>query len=59
LKEADCGWLQERLKIRGLRPFSHTDIAVAAYYLWEQEGRPHGRDKEHWYKALAQLQQVS
>jgi hypothetical protein len=34
----------------------HEDIEVAAYYIWEKEGRPHGRDKEHWYKALAQLQ---
>jgi hypothetical protein len=34
----------------------HWDVAVAAYYIWEQEGRPHGRDKEHWYKALAQLE---
>jgi Protein of unknown function (DUF4058)/Protein of unknown function (DUF2934) len=59
LKEADGCWLDEMLKARRLRPFSHADIAVAAYYLWEHDGRPHGRDKEHWYKALAQLRRLS
>ena len=28
---------------------------VAAYYIWEKEGYPHGRDLEHWYQASAQL----
>ena len=26
-------------------------IAVLAYEYWEAEGRPHGRDIEHWLKA--------
>jgi hypothetical protein len=30
-------------------------IALAAYYLWQQEGCPQGRDKEHWYTAVDQL----
>lgn len=25
-----------------------------AYRLWEQEGRPHGRDLEHWHRAQEQ-----
>jgi hypothetical protein len=33
----------------------HDRIAVAAYHLWQQEGCPHGRDKEYWYKAVEQL----
>jgi len=33
----------------------HDRIAVAAYYLWQQEGCPHGRDKEHWAKAVESL----
>ncbi|HHK73560.1 MAG TPA: DUF2934 domain-containing protein [Rhizobiales bacterium] len=26
-------------------------ISEAAYLIWEAEGRPHGRDMEHWLKA--------
>ncbi|MGZ3486405.1 MAG: DUF2934 domain-containing protein [Isosphaeraceae bacterium] len=27
------------------------EIAVAAYYIWEKEGYPHGRDLDHWLHA--------
>jgi hypothetical protein len=30
-------------------------IAECAYHLWEQGGRPDGRDQEFWYKAERQL----
>ncbi len=30
-------------------------VREAAYYIWEQEGRPHGMDFEHWVKAKAEL----
>jgi hypothetical protein len=33
----------------------HERIAMAAYHLWLQEGCPHGRDQEHWYRAEEQL----
>ena len=26
-------------------------IAQRAYHLWETEGRPHGRDEDHWERA--------
>ena len=26
-----------------------------AYELWESEGRPHGRDKAHWFLAEAEV----
>lgn len=26
-------------------------IRERAYRLWEQEGRPHGRDQQHWHQA--------
>ncbi|MGZ5943234.1 MAG: DUF2934 domain-containing protein [Isosphaeraceae bacterium] len=26
-------------------------MAVAAYYIWEKEGYPHGRDLDHWLHA--------
>jgi hypothetical protein len=35
--------------------FLHDRIASAAYHLWQQEGCPHGRDREHWYMAVEQL----
>jgi hypothetical protein len=27
------------------------EIGLAAYFIWEQEGRPQGRDREHWLRA--------
>lgn len=33
----------------------HDHIAAMAYQLWQQEGCPHGHDKEHWYRAVEQL----
>jgi hypothetical protein len=57
LREEDRRWLASLLQEKGLRK-SHEEIAVAAYYLWEQEGRPHGRDQEHWRRALDGLRRV-
>lgn len=30
-------------------------VAAYAYYIWEQEGRPVGREQEHWQQAELQL----
>ena len=30
-------------------------ILQRAYQIWESEGRPHGRDKLHWFLAEAEL----
>jgi hypothetical protein len=30
-------------------------ILQRAYEIWESEGRPHGRDKAHWFMAEAEL----
>ncbi|GLK70016.1 DUF2934 domain-containing protein [Ancylobacter dichloromethanicus] len=30
-----------------------TRIREWAYRLWEQDGYPHGRDGEHWFRAVA------
>jgi hypothetical protein len=54
----DRRWLNDVLisqKLRAPAP-SHAEIALAAYYLWEQEGRPHGRDGDHWRQATEQLE---
>lgn len=34
---------------------SDTAIATRAYHIWEKQGRPHGRDREHWLQAVAEL----
>jgi hypothetical protein len=34
---------------------SDTHIAKRAYEIWEREGRPHGRDREHWLKAVEEI----
>lgn len=34
---------------------SHDRIAEAAYHIWLKEGRPDGRDLEHWTQAETQL----
>lgn len=31
------------------------EIACCAYLIWEKEGRPPGRSKEHWLQAESQL----
>ena len=27
-------------------------VRETAYFLWEQDGRPEGREKEYWFRAL-------
>ncbi len=34
-------------------------ILKRAYEIWEGEGRPHGRDREHWFLAEAELSTVA
>jgi len=38
---------------------SHEDISKRAREIWEREGRPQGRDMEHWLQAEAELRQAS
>lgn len=38
---------------------SHSDIANRAYQIWEREGRPHGRDQDHWHSAERELGNTS
>lgn len=30
-------------------------VRVRAYHLWEQDGRPHGRNEEYWARALEEI----
>ena len=40
----------------GADPWRNTDFEQAvretAYFLWEQDGRPNGREQEYWFRAL-------
>ena len=59
LSEEDRRWLDELLKQQKLRQrvATHEEIALAAYFIWQREGCPHGRDKDHWYRASEQLKE--
>jgi Protein of unknown function (DUF2934) len=47
------GWRPKRY--RG-RPVTADEIAVAAYFMWEQSGHIHGKDIEHWFNSKEQLE---
>jgi hypothetical protein len=32
-----------------------TAIRTRAYAIWEEEGRPEGRDWEHWHRAALEI----
>jgi hypothetical protein len=32
-----------------------AEISLRAYEIWEAEGKPHGKDFDHWLKAEAEL----
>jgi hypothetical protein len=34
---------------------TEESVRIAAYYIWEKEGRPDGEDLRHWYLAIAEL----
>lgn len=35
----------------------YNKVRDLARFFWEQEGRPVGRDKEHWYRAEREVDQ--
>jgi hypothetical protein len=58
LNDETSRWLDQHLRAHGLRrePAPCEDeIAVAAYFLWQQQGCPPGRAAEHWNEAKEQL----
>jgi len=38
----------------------HKEVLIAqrAYEIWEEAGRPHGLDREHWFRATAEIEQA-
>ena len=39
----------------GFKEPTGDEIALCAYLIWEKEGCPEGREKEHWLQAETQL----
>lgn len=37
---------------------THDEIALRAFSIWEEQGRPHNHDFEHWLQAESQLRQA-
>ncbi|MGH7750676.1 MAG: DUF2934 domain-containing protein, partial [Candidatus Dormibacteria bacterium] len=47
---------EERAVLREpLDPAIEERIRARAYQIWEEEGRPAGRDVEHWIRAVLEL----
>lgn len=38
---------------------THDAIAIRAYLIWQDEGRPNGRHQDHWFTAEAVEQQAT
>ena len=47
--------LKQRLERRRARRRSQDEIRARARLLWEQAGKPHGRDEEFWLRAEQDL----
>jgi hypothetical protein len=48
------GWANQTRRFAMSRD-AEALIQVRAYEIWEREGRPHGRDREHWFQAVKEL----
>jgi hypothetical protein len=51
----DLGDFGSRINYQEIPDCLHDWIALRAYSQWQQEGCPHGRDKDHWYAAVEEL----
>jgi hypothetical protein len=38
-----------------MEPLVTERIRERAYSIWDRAGRPHGRDREHWFAAEAEI----
>lgn len=43
MSDADDPWIDKDFE---------SQVRDTAYFLWENDGRPHGREKEYWFAAL-------
>ncbi len=37
---------------RWSNPQFEAEVRDTAYFMWEQDGRPEGREQEYWFRAL-------
>src|SRR5258706_14250740 len=42
-------------EISKMNKLNEAAIRQRAYEIWENSGRPHGRDAEHWHQAAAEV----
>ncbi len=47
---------RDRYRARGAEPLQTERIRKRAHEIWEQEGRPEGRQREHWARATREIQ---
>ena len=36
-------------------PLDEAEVRLTAYFLWEQDGRPEGRDEYYWWSAVEKI----
>lgn len=41
------------------KPADEAAVREQAYYFWEQDGRPHGRENEYWARAAVAVTEKS
>ena len=47
--------MNEQLDKHAKHGLPQDEVAVAAYFIWQHEGCPHGKDQQHWDFAIQQL----
>jgi hypothetical protein len=50
--------LPPETKLPTVEPHNHEEIALRAYYLWEQRGKPIGSPEIDWYLAIEDLNHI-
>ena len=43
-------------EIEGSPLINEEEVAIRAYFIWQQCGEPHGHDLEHWFQAISELE---
>jgi hypothetical protein len=51
--------MNPRTHLLHLKEPAEKDIQHAAYFLWEEAGRPEGRDQEFWFAARERLRHTT
>jgi Protein of unknown function (DUF2934) len=54
-----AGHTEKEWTMSGKTGPSDEEVAKAAFQIWEKEGKPAGRDHDHWLRAKAELEAKS